>query len=236
MCDAHPEVADMTGPGDAVTGVRPFRDRGDAGRRLAGLLQLLRGQDVLILGIACGGVPVAAEVARSLGAELDVVVARKIGAPLQPELAVGAVTADGARITNLALVRDLKLSAWLMRLLADEQRAEARRSEPRLRGRRPGPRLLGRTVIVVDDGLATGATMRAALRSVHRGGPARVVAAAPVVAKPAAQVLRAEGSQVVSLHSGARHVLRRGAVLRALRASVERRGTATPGGGNPFRP
>lgn len=123
----------------------------------------------------------------------------RLAAPLQPELTLGAVTADGARFTNLALVRDLKLSAWLLRVLADEQRAEARWSEPRLRGRRLGPRLLGRTVIVVDDGLATGATMRAALRSVHRGGPARVVAAAPVVAKPTAQVLRAQGSEVVCI-------------------------------------
>jgi putative phosphoribosyl transferase len=189
----------VTGPADAVTGVRPFVDRSDAGQRLAGVLPPLRGQDVLVLGIARGGVPVAAQVARSLGAELDVVVTRKIGVPLQPELALGAVTADGSRFTNLALVRELKLSTWLLRLLADEQRAEARRNVERLRGHRPPPRITGRTVIVVDDGLATGATMRAALRSVQRSGPSRVVAAAPVAAWSTARALRGEAEVVCLL-------------------------------------
>lgn len=189
----------MIGPVDAAPGVLPFLDRRDGGQRLAGLLAPLCGQDVLVLGIARGGVPVAAEVARSLAAELDVLVARKIGWPLQPELALGAVTADGARFTNLALVRDLQLPARLLRVLGDEQRAEARRGEQRLRGQRPGPRLLGRTVIVVDDGLATGATMRAALRSVHKGGPTRVVAAAPVVPRSTAQVLRTEKCEVACI-------------------------------------
>ena len=184
---------------ETVNSVRPFVDRCDAGQRLADLLLPLRGQDVLVLGIARGGVPVAAQVARSLGAELDVVVARKIGAPGQPELALGAVTADGARFVNVALVRDLDLSTWLVRLLADEQRAEARVRERRLRGARPPPRIADRTVIVVDDGLATGATMRAALRSVHRGGPSRVIAAAPVVAGPTAQALRRQAAGVVSI-------------------------------------
>jgi len=191
------EGARVTGPTDAVTGMRLFVDRCDAGQRLAGLLQRIRGHDVLVLGIPRGGVPVAAQVARSLGAELDVVVARKIGVPIQPELALGAVTADGSRFTNLALVRYLKLSTRLLRVLADEQRAQARLSEQRLRGHRSPPRIAGRTVIVVDDGVATGATMRAALRSVHRGGPSRVVAAAPVVARPTAHALRGEAVEVV---------------------------------------
>jgi len=189
----------VPGAADALSGARPFVDRCDAGQRLAGVLSPFRGQDVLVLGIARGGVPVAAQIARSLGSELDVLVARKIGVPFQPELALGAVTADGDRFTNLALVRELKLSTWLLRVLADEQRAEARLSEERLRGQRRPPRITGRTVIVVDDGLATGATMRAALRSVHRGSPSRVVAAAPVVARPTAQALRAEAVEVVCI-------------------------------------
>ena len=189
----------MPGAADALSGARPFVDRCDAGQRLAGVLSPLRGQDVLVLGIARGGVPVAAQIARSLGSELDVLVARKIGVPFQPELALGAVTADGDRFTNLALLRELKLSTWLLRVLADEQRAEARLSEERLRGHRRPPRITGRTVIVVDDGLATGATMRAALRSVHRGGPSRVVGAAPVVARPTAQALRGEAVEVVCI-------------------------------------
>ncbi len=193
------EGARVPGAADALSGARPFVDRCDAGQRLAGVLSPLRGQDVLVLGIARGGVPVAAQIARSLGSELDVLVARKIGVPFQPELALGAVTADGDRFTNLALLRELKLSTWLLRVLADEQRAEARLSEERLRGHRRPPRITGRTVIVVDDGLATGATMRAALRSVHRGGPSRVVAAAPVVARPTAQALRGEAVEVVCI-------------------------------------
>ena len=225
----------MTNPADAMTDVRPLVDRWDAGLRLAGLLPALRGQDELVLGIALGGVPVAAQVARLLGPELDVVVARKIGVPFQPELALGAVTADGDRFTNLALLRELKLSTWLLRVLADEQRAEARLSEERLRGHRPPPRITGRTEIVVDDGLATGATMRAALRSVDRGGPSRVVVAAPVVARSTAQALWG-GSGRGDLHPGTRPVLRRGAVSRALRAGLGRRGPPTPGGGIPFRP
>jgi putative phosphoribosyl transferase len=134
------EGARVPGTADALSGARPFVDRCDAGQRLAGVLSPLRGQDVLVLGIARGGVPVAAQIARSFGSELDVLVARKIGVPFQPELALGAVTADGARFTNLALVRELKLSTWLLRVLVDEQRAEARLSEERLRGHRPPPR------------------------------------------------------------------------------------------------
>ena len=99
--------------------------------------------------------------------------------PHTPELALGAVTADGARFMNQALARELGVSQWMFRVLADEQRAEARHREQRLRGRRPAPHLAGRTVILVDDGLATGATTRAAIRSVRQAGPARLVVAVP---------------------------------------------------------
>jgi len=119
----------MCGPyartGDAPAGFREFVDRRDAGRRLAHRLEACRGQDVLVLGIPRGGVAMASEIARALGADLDVVVARKVGAPIQPELALGAVTADGARFLNPTLARKLGVSPWVFRVLADEQRAEA---------------------------------------------------------------------------------------------------------------
>src|SRR5712692_11423250 len=116
---------------DVPAGFREFVDRRAAGRRLADRLESYRGHDVLVLGIPRGGVAVAAEIARSLGADLDVVVARKVGAPIQPELALGAVTADGARFLNAALARELDVPPSLLRVLADEQRDEARSREER---------------------------------------------------------------------------------------------------------
>jgi putative phosphoribosyl transferase len=176
-----------------------FADRRAAGRQLAELLQPYRGQDVLVVGILRGGVAVALEIARSLGADLDGIVAQKISAPMQPELAVGAVTADGPILVNPALVRELGISRWLFRVLALEQRAEARRCQQRLRGRRPAPHVAGRTVILVDDGLATGATMRAAIRSVRQAGPGRLAVAVPVAASSTCETLRAETDELICL-------------------------------------
>ncbi|MDQ6673551.1 MAG: phosphoribosyltransferase [Chloroflexota bacterium] len=201
LANTHRGLSNLGGPspraGDAPEGFAGFADRRAAGRQLAKLLQSYAGQDVLVIGIVRGGVAVALEIARSLGADLDWIVARKVGAPTQPELALGAVTADGALFTNSALVRELGVSRWLFRLLADEQRAEARRHEQRLRGRRPAPRLAGRTVFLVDDGLATGATMRAAIRSVRQASPARLVVAVPVAASSACESLRAEADELI---------------------------------------
>ncbi len=193
MCGLHARV------GEVPAGFREFVDRRAAGRRLADRLESYRGHNVLVLGIPRGGVAVAAEIARSLGADLDVVVARKVGAPIQPELALGAVTADGARFLNPALARELGVSPWLFRVLADEQRVEARRYEERLRGRRPAPRIAGRTMILVDDGLATGATMLAAIRSVRRGDPARLVVAVPVAPRPTCEALRNKVGELICL-------------------------------------
>src|SRR5712691_2611001 len=175
-----------------AAGFQGFVDRRDAGPQLADLLCSYRGQDALVMGIPRGGVAVAAAVSRSLGVDLDVLVSRKVGVPILPELALGAVTADGAQFMNQALARELGVSEWMFRVLAIEQCAEARRCEQRLRGRRPAPHLAGRTVILVDDGLATGATMRAAIRSVRRAGPARLVVAVPVAAQPTSEAPRPE--------------------------------------------
>jgi predicted phosphoribosyltransferase len=176
-----------------------FADRADAGRRLAQRLARYRGQDVLVLGIPRGGVPVAAEVARILEAELDVVVTRKVGAPDQPELALGAVTANGRRFFNDAIVRELEVSADYLERTVAQQMTEAHRREERFRGGRPKGRIEGRIVLLVDDGLATGATMRAAVRSVRAQHPLKLVVAVPVGSAEACDALRAEVDELVCL-------------------------------------
>ena len=151
---------------------RLFADRADAGRRLAAALPSLEG-DVLVLGLARGGVPVAAEVARELSAPLDVLVVRKVGHPAQPEYALGAVGEDG-----VALPEDLPPN------MVEPQLERARRQAEELRrGRRRAP-IAGRCAVVVDDGLATGRSMAVALATVEEHGAARVVMAVPVAAGP----------------------------------------------------
>ena len=174
-----------------------FRDRVDAGQVLAGELERYRGTDALVLGLPRGGVVVAAEVARRLDAELDVIVARKLGAPVSPELAIGAVTADGVQVLNSALIRALGLTEPYITAVARRQLADAQRREIALRGNRPRPRIASRTVILVDDGLATGATMYAAVRAVRREAPARLIVAVPIGSPEACAALRREADEVV---------------------------------------
>ena len=176
-----------------------FRDRTDAGAQLAERLGAYRGQDVLVLGIPRGGVPVAAEVARKLGAELDIVVARKLGAPLQPELAIGAVAANGGRYLNDALADEVGVTREYLEAVTAKEMAEGRRREMRFRGKRAAPEIEGRTVIVVDDGLATGATMRAAVRSLRKHMPRRLIVAIPVGPRDTCAALRAEADEVVAV-------------------------------------
>jgi predicted phosphoribosyltransferase len=177
-----------------------FRDRSDAGRQLAERLGTYRGPDTLVLGIPRGGVPVAAAVAAALDAELDIVVARKLGSPISAELAIGAVTANGGRFLNEDVIRDLGVSdAYLQREIA-RQMAEARRREKRFRGPHVMRPVKGRTAILVDDGLATGATMRAAVRSVRQQQPARLVVAVPVGSHEACAALREEADAVICLY------------------------------------
>lgn len=177
-----------------------FNDRRDAGDALARRLTHHRGTDALVLGLPRGGVPVAARVAAALGAELDVVVARKLGSPISAELAIGAVTANGGRFLNEDVIRELDVSEAYVEAVTAVQRAEARRREALFRGSRPAARIAGRTVILVDDGLATGATMRAAVRSVKQERPARLVVAVPVGSREACAALRDEADDVVCLH------------------------------------
>jgi putative phosphoribosyl transferase len=189
----------MSAPEELDTGTL-FRDREDAGAALAKRLEQYRGTHALVLGLPRGGVPVAAQVARALDTDLDVVVSRKLGSPVSAELAIGAVTANGGRFLNEDMIRMLNVSEPYLAAVTQTQQAEARRRETLFRGSRPAPLIAGRTVILVDDGLATGATMRAAVRSVRQQKPQRLVVAVPVGSPQACAGLRGEADEVVCLY------------------------------------
>jgi len=175
-----------------------FADRRDAGRRLARRLLHLAGEHPLVLALPRGGVPVAAEVAGALDAPLDVFVVRKIGAPMQPELGVGAIAEDGTMVIDRELCELVGVGDLQLRAIAARERLEAERRVRRYRGDRPPPDVAGRTVIVVDDGVATGGTARAVLRALRGRGPARLVFAAPVASPEAVRVLARDADDVVA--------------------------------------
>jgi putative phosphoribosyl transferase len=181
----------------------PFADRSDAGRRLADRLEHFRGEDVVVLGLPRGGVPVAFEVARALGAPLDVIVVRKLGLPFQPELAMGAIGEGGVRIVDRALVRLARVSDEELAAVEASERAELDRRARRFRGHRAPAPLAGRTVIVVDDGVATGSTARAACQVARARGAARVVLAVPVAPPDSITELSAVADEVVCLETHA---------------------------------
>ena len=175
-----------------------FADRADAGRRLAEKLAHLADADTVVLGLPRGGVAVAYEVAKALDAPLDVVVARKLGAPHQPELAIGAI-APGVAVLRAELIEVLGIPNEAVARIAEQERARAADLETRLRRGRPASEVAGRTAIVVDDGLATGATATAAVRSVRRRGPARVVLAVPVAAPESLADLESEVDEAITV-------------------------------------
>jgi putative phosphoribosyl transferase len=178
--------------------VSHFRDRHDAGRRLAAELRAYANRpDVIVLALPRGGVPVGYEVAKELGAPLDVFVVRKLGLPWHEELAMGAIASGGVRVLDHGLLRVARVSdADLARVTATEQ-AELERRERQYRGDRPFPDVRGKTVILVDDGLATGATMRAAVEALRQEGPARIVVAVPVAAPETCDAMREAADEVV---------------------------------------
>jgi putative phosphoribosyl transferase len=175
----------------------PFRDRTDAGRQLAARLEHLRGRDVVVLGLPRGGVPVAAEVARALGAPLDVVVVRKLGVPYRPELAMGALGEGGVVVRLEEVVRRAGVAEAAFAEVERRESAELDRRLRHLRSVRPRVPLNGRTVVVVDDGIATGSTARAACAVVRAQGAGPVVLAAPVCPPDAAATLAEQVDEVV---------------------------------------
>ena len=159
-----------------------FENRADAGRRLAQRLLHLRGQDVVVLGLPRGGVPVAAEVARALGAPLEVIVVRKLGVPLQPEVAMGALGEGGVRVLDAHTIHRAGVAERELHEVEMRESVELDARVEQLRAGRARQRLVGRTAIVVDDGMATGSTARAACLVARRLGASRVVLAVPVAA------------------------------------------------------
>ena len=157
-----------------------FRDRADAGRRLGAKLAHLRSGDVVILALPRGGVPVAFEVADALGAPLDVIVVRKLGVSFQPELAMGAIGEDGVRVLNREVLALARVDAAEFAAVERREREVLKRRAQRFRSGRPRVSLVGRTSVVVDDGIATGSTARAAYEVARAHGAARVVLAVPV--------------------------------------------------------
>ncbi len=194
---AHPSALGMAAPLSDELAL--FADRRAAGVFLAKRLQPYRSKGLLVLGIPRGGVPVAAAVAQELDAELDIVVARKLAAPLSEELAIGAVTADGGRFLNDEIISELNVDQTYIERITQVQLTEAKRRAASLRGDAPSARIAGRVVILVDDGLATGATMIAAARAVKAQHPLELIVAVPVGSKTACKTLTKEVNAVECL-------------------------------------
>jgi len=176
-----------------------FADRRDAGRRLGARLQRLRGTSIVVLGLPRGGVPVAFEVARTLVAPLDVLLVRKLGVPFQPELAMGAIGENGVQVLNDEVIRIAEVTRQDLARIQARERAELERRAHRYRGGRPAISLRGRTAVVVDDGIATGSSARAACRVARAQGAARVVLAVPVAPPDWATRIGSDADELVAL-------------------------------------
>jgi putative phosphoribosyl transferase len=177
-----------------------FLDRADAGRRLAARLSAYAARDdVVVLALPRGGVPVGYEIARALRVPLDVLVVRKLGVPGREELAMGAVAGGGVRVLDANVVRSLRIPPQVIDRAATVERAEVERRERAYRGRRPAPEVRGKTVVLVDDGIATGSTVRAAIQALGEAHPARIVVAAPVAPASTCRALREVADEVVCI-------------------------------------
>lgn len=181
-----------------------FEDRQDAGRRLAERLSHYASRkDVVVLGLPRGGVPVAQVVARALGAPLDIILVRKLGTPGQEELAMGAIASGNVRVLNADVIDALRIPQEMIDRVAERERVELERRERAYRSGCDGFDLRGKTVILVDDGLATGATMRAALKGVRAHDPHKVVIAVPVAAPEVIAEMEALADETISLETPA---------------------------------
>ena len=177
-----------------------FQNRTEAGKRLAERVkQLVRDPDALILALPRGGVPVGLELARALNAELDVFLVRKLGLPGEEELAIGAIASGGVRVLNESLIRELQLSPALIDQIAAREEPELKRREALYRQGRPAIAARGRTVILVDDGLATGASMKAACQAVRVQQPKRLIVAVPVAAQETCWEFQRLADEIVCL-------------------------------------
>src|SRR3979411_888922 len=175
-----------------------FRDRREAGRQLAQHLREYAGRpDVLVLALPRGGVPVAFEVARALHAPLDVFLVRKLGLPGHEELAMGAIASGGARVLNQDVVQPLNIPEELIQVVAAKEQRELERREREYREGRPPIDVRGRTVILVDDGLATGSSMRVAAFALRQKQPAQIIVAVPVAARDSCEELESVADKVV---------------------------------------
>jgi len=174
-----------------------FRNRSEAGILLGQVLARYKDQpDVLVLALPRGGVPVAYEVARMLNAPLDVFIVRKLGCPGHEELAMGAIASGGVRTLNEAVIRQLNIPHEAIDRAIEREQEELSRRETLYRGNKPAPNIANRTIIIVDDGLATGSTMRAAIAALRRHDPAKIVVAAPIAAPETCEELQREADEV----------------------------------------
>lgn len=179
-----------------------FLNRRDAGMMLAQkLLEYADNPDVIILALPRGGVPVAYEVALALGAPLDVWLVRKLGLPGQEELAIGAIASGGIQILNRDIVHSLSLEPEVIQNIVDRELQELQRREEQYRGKRPAPQVHDRIVLLIDDGLATGASMLAAVTALHTKHPARIVVAVPTAAPQAISILRPKVDEILAILS-----------------------------------
>jgi len=176
----------------------PFQDRTEAGRLLAEKLMAYANRpDVLVLALPRGGVPVAFEVAKALNVPLDIFLVRKLGLPGHEELAMGAIASGGMRVLNEDVVHYLRVPNEVIEKVARREQQELERREREYRGDRPAPEVRGRTIILIDDGLATGSSMRAAVRALRQQQPARIIVAVPIAAESTCNEFKAEVDEIV---------------------------------------
>jgi putative phosphoribosyl transferase len=179
-----------------------FRDRQEAGQQLAArLTPYAKRDDIVVLALPRGGVPVAFEVARALEAPLDIFLVRKLGAPGHPEFAIGAIASGGVRVLSLDVIAELGIPPEIIEEVAERERLEIERREKAYHGNRPPLALRGKTVIVVDDGLATGSTMEAAVKALREYHPAKIIVAAPVGSADSCRRMRAVADEAICLQT-----------------------------------
>ena len=179
-----------------------FKDRRDAGKQLAKELSDFKGQDdAIVLGLPRGGVPVAFEVAKALNLPLDVFIVRKLGVPGQPELAMGAIASGGIQVLNDSVVRRAGISESQIEDVAQQEKEELKQREKAYRGARPNIDLQGKTVLLVDDGLATGASMRAAISALREHNPDKIILAVPTAPTDTCQEFKPEVDQIICLRT-----------------------------------